>query len=190
MRPRSEKLTGQAAVRGGMLQAHLSFLGVSDPAAVIAPLVDAETARILARQILPTDWISLRSLIQVDRAIARHMKAGEETFPELGRHSARRSLGGVYKSFMSGEPHRFFADMSMLHTRFQNFGTSGYERKGENGGLMRIQGYTEFSPVFCASGLGYYEEALKMMKAKGPVRVKETTCQCSGDPACTYELSW
>jgi hypothetical protein len=44
--------------------------------------------------------------------------------------------------------------------------------------------------VYCESGRGYYEEALRMMRAPGPVKAVETSCQCAGDPACVYELSW
>lgn len=191
MRPKEEKLLGKAAVRGSMLQAHLSFLTDGDPVAALRTLVDGETQQLLSRQILPTDWVSLRSLIQVDRAVAK-LTGGESehVFEELGRHSARRNLSGVYRSFIQGEPHKFFGDMALLHTRFQNFGNSLYERTGERTGRIKLGQYTEFSPVFCTSGRGYYEESLRMMNAPGPIKVVETTCQCAGDAACLYTLEW
>ncbi len=191
MKPRSEKLLGKASVRGSMLQAHLSFLKRPDAAAAVRPLVDAETQQILGRQILPIDWITLKSLVQVDRAIAK-LTGGdpEKVFAELGRHSARLNLGGVYRSFVQGEPHKFFTDMSLLHTRFQSFGVSRYEKTGESSGLMRLEEYPEFSPVFCSSGAGYYEESRRMLRCPGPIQVAETSCQCAGDPACLFTLSW
>lgn len=191
MKAKAEKLLGKAAVRGSMLQAHISFLTDRDPVAALRPLVDAETQQLLSRQILPTDWIPLRSLVVVDRAIAK-LAGGdpESVFEELGRHSARRNLSGVYRSFIQGEPHKFFTDMALLHTRFQNFGVSTYEQTGEHSGRVCIEQYTEFTPVFCTSGRGYYEESLRMMNAPGPIKVVEATCQCAGDSACLYTLEW
>ena len=86
--------------------------------------------------------------------------------------------------------HQFFDHMDHLHHTFQNFGRSSYTRGGERSGRIRLEGYHEFSPVYCQSGVGYYEQALRMMKAPGPIRVIETACQCLGEPACVYELSW
>jgi len=191
MKAKSEKLLGKAAVRGTILQAHLSFLTGKDPVATIGPKVDRDTQQLLARQILPTDWVTLRSLIQVDKAIAE-VTGGipEKTYQNLGRHSARLNLGGVYRGFIQGAPHKFFTDMSLLHTRFQNFGASTYVETSENSGQIKLEQYTEFSPVFCSSGLGYYEESLKMMHCPGPIQVTESTCQCAGDSACLYVMSW
>ena len=77
-----------------------------------------------------------------------------------------------------------------LHDRFQNFGHAEYEKTGERAGRIRLTDYYEYSPVFCASGMGYYEGALTLMKVPGPVKVFESLCQCAGDPACLYEFSW
>lgn len=44
--------------------------------------------------------------------------------------------------------------------------------------------------MFCLSGLGYYESALELMRVPGPLQVEESACQCAGDPACLYDLSW
>jgi predicted hydrocarbon binding protein len=49
--------------------------------------------------------------------------------------------------------------------------------------------YPCFSPVYCASAIGYYEQALLIHHAI-PTRVEETSCQCDGDPSCTFELGW
>lgn len=80
--------------------------------------------------------------------------------------------------------------MSFLHRAFQDFGKSRYERLGERSGRIRIERYREYSPVFCDSGRGYYEQALRMMKAPGPIAVRETACRCAGDDACVFEVSW
>ncbi|MBI3650724.1 MAG: hypothetical protein HY231_06715 [Acidobacteria bacterium] len=108
----------------------------------------------------------------------------------FGQYSAEINLNGVYKSFASANPHRFFDQMVLLHGRFQNFGRSFYKKLSERSARMSIEDYSEYSPVFCWSGNGYYEGALRFMKVPGPIVVKEISCQCAGDKVCLYDLSW
>ncbi len=182
------------AVKGTMLQAHLAWAhGNLAPRALEAAggELDGECARYLAAPPLATDWVPLRCLVAIDKAIA--MAAGgnpAETYRALGHHSAVTNLQGVYKAFAREEPHRFFEQQAMLHRRFQNFGSAHYERGGLQAGRLRIEGYDHPSPVFCASGRGYFEGALEMMKVPGPIQCLEVLCQCTGDPQCLYDLSW
>jgi hypothetical protein len=188
---KNELLTGQAQVKGTMLNAHLKWLekqGVSRSA--LAPHMPPDLSRILAAT-LATDWITLRSLIAVDRAIAAAVTMpADDVFRELGRFSASSNLTGVYSAFAKAEPHRFFTTQAMLHDHFQNFGASAYQEVSERAGVMRLTQYTEYSPVFCLSAVGYYQGALETLKAPGPIRIRETQCTCSGDEACTFELRW
>jgi predicted hydrocarbon binding protein len=188
-----EHLTGEAQVKGTMIQAHVNWLkgrGV-DPKSALLPHLPPEVAKLVGHNILATAWIPLRSLIAVDRAIAAVAKGNsEDVFRELGRSSATANLSGVYAGFISDQPHRFFEKQARLHDRFQNFGTSTYKEVGPRAGLMRLTGYTEYSPVFCLSAVGYYQGALETMKAPGPIRVRETECTCAGDEACAFDLAW
>jgi uncharacterized protein (TIGR02265 family) len=187
---KKERLGGPAAVKATMLQAHLKWAEQGLHLPRLLPHLDPEAAKLLGRT-LSTAWIPFASFIQVDRAIAAVAGgSAERVYRELGRHSASINLGGVYKTFISTEPHRFFEQMGLLHGQFQNFGRSRYEKTGERSGNMIFEGYAEYSPVYCSSALGYFEEALKMMRAPGPVIVKEATCQCAGDGQCAYQMSW
>lgn len=193
MNTKKEKLGGQAAVKGTLAQAHLRWAEEQTPdvRTRLTAKLEGQCRELVNRGILATDWVSLGCLVQIDRALAE--MAGleaEAAFVAMGRHSAERNLSGVYRNFVAQEPHRFFEQMSFLHRRFLNFGRSTYEQTGERSGRIRLEEYEEYSPVLCASGRGYYEEALKMMKVPGPVRVEERTCQCAGDSACLFELSW
>lgn len=146
-------------------------------------------AKIVAHRVLATTWVPLRSLVAVDRAIAAVLKRNaDEVFRELGRYSAVSNLSGVYAAFASDEPHRFFEKQVRLHDRFQDFGESTYKEVGPRAGTMRLTKYTEYSPVFCPSAVGYYQGALETMKAPGPIRVRET--ECTGDQACAFDLTW
>jgi len=189
---KQERLTGKSSVKGTMLQAHLGWAQrrLGDVGRLKAH-VETECAGHLNTATLLTTWVPLRCLINIDRSIATAVGGSpERVFRELGMHSATMNLGGVYKSFVSAEPHRFFTQMGVLHRQFQDFGQSRYARTADASGRITLEGYPEYSPVYCASAVGYFEGALKMMQAPGPIAVRETACQCAGDAQCLFELSW
>ncbi len=176
-----------------MLKAHLAWAEAEVPGAAgkLEALVDEESRWFLTRDLLATHWIPFFSFVEIDRAIARLVGGPErEVWRRMGLHSATVNLGGVYKAFVKEEPHRFFNRMTVLHGRFQSFGCPVYEETAERSGRIRIEESDQFSPVYCASALGYYEGALQMMKVPGPVRAEEVLCQCAGDAICLYELAW
>jgi hypothetical protein len=185
---------GAEAIKGTMLQAHLSWARERFDVAGLAKLrslLQPGVRELVDRPPLATDWVPLDVLLDVDRAIAA-VAGGrpEEVYRGLGRHSAVTNLQGAYKAFAREEPHRFFEQQALLHRRFQNFGAAFYERAGLQSGRMRIDGYAKPTLVFCASGRGYFEGVLEMMKVPGPVQCTEVLCQCSGDPSCLFDLSW
>ena len=194
MKERNEKLGNKAKVSATILQAHLSWAEEKwgqAPTTRLGPVLDAETLSLVGRSLAPTEQILFRDLVRIASGIAAAEGGDREAvFYELGRHSARLNLGGAYKSFEPDTPHRFFEQMNFLHRTFQNFGRSTYEKVGPRAARIRLEDYAEYSPMFCISGRGYYEEALQMMKAPGPIVVSETSCQCAGDPTCTFDLTW
>jgi predicted hydrocarbon binding protein len=192
MKARQDRLTGTSAIKGTILQAHLLWaqrrLG---DVGRLRTHVGSECAAHVDSTTLSTAWVPFRCLIAVDRAIAAAAGGSpDRVFRDLGEHSARMNLGGVYKSFDSSEPHRVFAEMGALHRQFQDFGEWQYAETAAASGRITLTGYSEYSPVYCASALGYFEGALKMMHAPGRISVRETACQCAGDRECLFELSW
>ena len=194
MKERKEKLGEKAKVSATILQAHLSWAEEKwgqPPASRLGSVLDADALALVGRPLTPTDQVLFRDVVRIASGIAAAEGGDrEEVFTELGRHSARLNLGGAYKSFVPETPHRFFEQMNFLHRTFQNFGRSTYEKMGPRAGRIRLEDYAEYSPMFCLSGRGYYEESLRMMKAPGPIAVAETSCQCAGDASCTFDLSW
>ena len=189
----SERFDDKATVKGTMLRAHLSWAEkrFGPGYGSVRQNLSEPVLGLLTRMVLPTDWIPFSALIELDRAIAAAAGGDpEETWLALGRHSAALNLTGVYRSFIQGEPHRFFERMAVLHHQFQTFGRSVYEKLGESAGRIRMESPTAYSPVYCTSGRGYYEEALRLLHAPGPVAVHESACATSGAPACAFELSW
>jgi predicted hydrocarbon binding protein len=188
MRQRQESLERNARVAASVLRAHLSWAAERWPDVVKAlePHLDEST---------PPQGESVTiffsDLARIDRAIATAAGGDADAiYDALGTYSAKINLAGLYRTYDREEPHKFFAAMSILHRTFQDFGESEYEKTGERSGRIRIARYREYSPVYCLGGRGYYEEALRMMRVPGPAQVREVACQCSGDPACVFELSW
>jgi hypothetical protein len=193
MKIRREKLGTAAMVKGTMVQAHLLWANTkqSGAQARLIEHVSPECAVYVTKTFLATEWMPFHCLVGIDRAIGTLVAgSAEAVYRELGRFSASQNLAGAYKSYAADEPHRFFDNGARLHNRFQNFGRSTYEILGDRAGRVKIEDYTEYSPVFCASGVGFYEGCLRMMKVPGPVFAVETSCQCAGDTACIFDLSW
>jgi hypothetical protein len=190
---KQERLGDGAKVTSSILTAYLAWAEErwKDALERVRPHVDADTAALIARDLPDNRRVLFRHLIAVAKAIAAADGGSpDDVYHALGRHSAATNMAGAYGRFTPDAPHHFFDHMDHLHHTFQNFGSSEYSRTGERSGRVRLEGYQEYSPVYCRSAIGYYEEALRMLHAPGPVKVVETSCQCAGQPACVYELSW
>ncbi|MBL8112725.1 MAG: hypothetical protein JNK60_07555 [Acidobacteria bacterium] len=187
-----EKLDGHATVKGTMLKAHLDWAKERLPdMTLLLPHLDGTTTPLVRGFVLSTQWIPFKSLIAIDRAIATVMGGPpEDTWLELGRFSAHQNLDGVYKTFISNEPHRFFEKSALLHERFQNFGECRYEKTGERSGRMTLVNYPVFSEVFDLSGKGYYEEALRLMHVPGPISVTIVASPSNGDEHTVFDFRW
>lgn len=193
MKRKQEKLGERAQISATILGAHLAWAQQQWPDALqkLESELDADRFRLVSRTFEESDWVSFADTVAVAHAIAR-IAGGDANaiYYALGCQSAALNLAGAYRSFTPDEPHRFFDTMAFLHGSFQNFGRSSYEKLDARRGRIRLEGYFEYSPMYCESGRGYYEEALRMMRAPGPIQAVETTCQCAGDAACVYELTW
>lgn len=180
-------------VKGGMLRSHLQWawenradLSVDDLARRVSPA----TAAIVVARILPVAWYPFRAVVEVDRAIAEAVGGdAADVVRELGRHSARVNLGTSYKVYTRPEPHEFFESAARLHQQFMDFGRAVYERTGASSCRLAMDSYPCYSPVFCLSAAGYYEQATVL---QGPARaeVRELECQCTGDARCLFDIRW
>ena len=63
------------------------------------------------------------------------------------------------------------------------------ERVGENAGRITHRNYTSFSPTYCESACGYYEEVMKMHGAARHA-VDHPKCLGRGAQECIFELRW
>ena len=188
-----EVLSG-GRLKGGMFRAHLAWVREFKTEAEQKQLMSdlpAEAQKDLSGVVLATSWYPFEWLVALDKAINRRFGNSEnhDLIIELGRYSARLNLATTYRVFNRNANHDFFRNAAPLHSQFQDFGSAEYVQTGEKSGKVLHRDYPCFSPVFCASALGYYEQAILSHDAK-EATVRETECQCYGDKTCTFELSW
>jgi predicted hydrocarbon binding protein len=126
-------------------------------------------------------------VVTLDRAIADQY--GKNVLKELGRFSAKINLDTTYRLYKREDIHEFFRRSAALHAQFMDFGDAVYEKTGDHSGRMVHSGYACFSPTYCASAIGYYEEALRIHGGRNVI-VTETSCHCAGDSSCTFVLRW
>ena len=181
-------------VRGAMLASHLAWVEKQHGAAG----VDAVWARLPERlrtpsheTIAPRDWVTFELLVSLDKAIAKTYATGREesVAVELGRVSARRNFGPALEMARGVNVHSHFWSGKTHHERFQDFGTCTYVPLEEQAFRMEYREYPVVSRVFCLSAYGYFEESVHLLGGHEPI-VEETSCQCYGDDACTFVVSW
>ncbi len=188
----TEVLTG-GHLKGGMFRSHLQWVREhgrpADLQRILERLPD-DARRQLSGPILATAWLPFAWMVELDRAIAEQFGDGHRNIlRELGRYSATVNSTTTHKLLERKSPHDFFRSSVLLHSQFQDFGRVSYEPTGPTSG-RRIQTGCEFySPVFCASAVGYYEGCIESHGGSSIV-IQETECQCFGNGSCTFELSW
>jgi predicted hydrocarbon binding protein len=138
---------------------------------------------------LASSWCEFESLIELDRAIYEELKV---THPNalalIGAASAELGIGRVYRSLDSEELEKFLENNALFHNQYQKFGNVKFE-KTPKGARMIYSNYPCYSPVFCASAIGYFQESILRHGGTEPA-VTETKCQCHGDKTCTFEMTW
>jgi hypothetical protein len=180
-------------MKGGVFKSHLTWLSDNRPASdkqLFLEKLSPETRASFTGPVLSTNWYPFAMLIEIDRTLMSLFGGGKlEFLRELGRYSAKINLSTTYRAFNRDTNHDFFRNSALLHSQFQDFGKAIYEQNGERGGKMIHTEYACYSPVFCASALGYYEGCI-MSHGATTASVVETECQCHGAKTCTFEMKW
>ena len=142
-----------------------------------------------ARTPLASSWCEFESLIELDRAIHEALrKQYPNVLALIGAASAELGIGRVYKSLDSAELTKFFENNALFHGQYQKFGNVRYEAT-PNGGRMIYSDYPCYSPIYCASAIGYFLESIYRHGGVNPT-VTEPKCQTLGDRECIFEMTW
>jgi hypothetical protein len=190
-----EILTGPspevAKIKGVIFASRKQFiasLGGDEAVNAIVGKLSPRTANYL-RTPLASAWYEFASLVEVDRAIyeAFHLKH-PNILALVGAASAEYGIGKVYKALDSAELAKFLENEAMFHSQFQKFGNVEFQQTAR-GGRMIYTAYPVYSPIFCASAIGFFMEAILRHGGQDPT-VTETRCQCHGQQSCTYDLTW
>jgi len=172
---------------GGRKQFLLDTVGEAGFNAILEKLTPR--TRGYVRTPLASSWCEFESLVELDRTIHNELKS---KFPNvlalIGAASAELGIGRIYRSLDSEELAKFLENNALFHDQYQKFGTLKFE-KTPNGARMIFSGYPCYSPIFCASAIGYFQESILRHGATEP-NVSETKCQCQGEKTCTFELTW
>lgn len=172
---------------GGRKQFLIDTIGEAGFAALLEKL--SPRTRGYVKTPLASSWCEFESLIELDRAIHETLKAQyPNVLPLIGAASAELGIGRIYRSLDSEELVHFFENNALFHDQYQKFGNVKFE-KTPTGGRMVYSNYPCYSPVFCASAIGYFMESILRHGGTDPT-VAETKCQCHGDKTCTFEMTW
>jgi hypothetical protein len=138
---------------------------------------------------LASSWCEFESLVELDRTIYDTLKSKyPNVLALIGAASAELGIGRVYRSLDSEQLGQFLENNALFHTQYQKFGNVKFE-KTANGARMIYSNYPVYSPVFCASAVGFFLESILRHGGTEP-NVVETKCQCHGDKQCVFDMTW
>jgi len=183
-----EQLEG-GRIKGGIPRAHLDWVRQQRGDRGVEEVLNRLPEKVAddLRHVLATMWFPFRFLILLDRAIAEvHV---ESAIREIGRWSAQQNLSTTYRMFRRQDIHDFFERSAALHSQFQDFGIEVYQKTGENAGKITHRDYATYSPVYCESACGYYEQVMKIHGASKAV-VDHPACLGRGAKECVFDLRW
>jgi len=182
-----ERFAG-SRVKGTMVRAHIDWVRDHRDRNEIIEFFELIAPRV--KTVLSATWYPFEDVVELDRTIMNLFGNGDLRFlQELGAYSARQSLCGVHRAFRRDGVHEFFRHSALLHHRFQDFGSAQYAETGATEGRMVHSGYDSYSPIYCASAIGFHHECIRLHGGTH-VTVWESECQCRGDATCTFEMVW
>jgi hypothetical protein len=177
-----------AKVKGVIFAGRKQFLTEMDGLDAVAAKLSPRTAGYL-RMPMASAWCEFASLIELDRAVYETFRIKQPNILALaGAASAEYGIGKVYKALDSAELQKFLENEALFHSQFQKFGEVRFEQT-PRGGRMIYTNYPVYSPLYCASAVGFFMEAILRHGGEEPT-VLEARCQCHGQPSCTFELTW
>jgi uncharacterized protein (TIGR02265 family) len=180
------------AVRGHIVAARFRYIERHHGSSMITSVMESlqDEDRALLTSVARHNWYPFQTVLRLDKTIARVLNAEQPAiFERFGEASAQDWAEWVGQAAAVMSVHTFLARTADNQREIHTFGFATYNRLGFNKGELRCFGYPEKDPVWCRSALGFLRRAVQIL-TRGEVTVQETQCQCSGDEACVYQVSW
>lgn len=179
-------------LRGPIFLARFEYLRREHGPAMVETVLEAldESDRGALRSLDRREWYPFGTLVRLDRAIARLTAPGDDAvFERIGRASARHRTERIGPDARLYSVHGFLSRIADQHPRLHNFGEAAYRRHGFTEGEIAFSCYPELDGAFCRANLGYLRGAVELLTG-APAAAEERSCQCRGDAACHYWISW
>ncbi len=134
-------------------------------------------------------WYPYAALVEYDRATHETLAPKCPYILEaLGAASAELGITRVYRKLDEGELRRFLQQVAAFHSRYQTFGRAEVDQHA-SGATIRYADYHCYSPVYCASAIGFFLEAI-MRHGGNDASVEHPRCYTRGDSVDEFVLTW
>ncbi len=181
-------------VKGNIIRSRIGFVkerfGEAAWKQVLAALPASDQQQ-LSSLAMSVAWYDFELGDRLDKAVVQVVGGGNtRIFEDMGRASARENLTGVHSSFLEPrDPQKFMAKAPLIYRFYYDTGQRVWQPTGPTSGTLTTTGSETFSTADCATVVGWYQEALKMLGARN-VAIVEETCCAQGADACRYRVSW
>lgn len=180
-------------VKGVVLKARIEYLKKhfgEDAFDRLLENLKPETRAALRSGVLISSWYPVELSIEMMEAMDRVFGKGDlKLCRDMGRYSARASLGGVYKGYARENDFNFVNRMTPhMWSQYYDSGRMQTETLGNGKAVTRIHDFAQPHRVLCLGTLGWLEAANGIWGA-GKVTVEEKKCRCRGDSCCEYLIS-
>jgi len=145
----------------------------------------------LENRIQVASWYPEEDLLELIRAIARILPAGEgDVYEQMGRFSARDQLAGVYRHLLEGGDEFSLPRRGLVLWQSQHdSGRLSVTIEGPGRARIDVVDYALPSREMCGVLLGYSAEMFTMAELKQPA-VSKTTCRLDGADRCSWRCTW
>jgi uncharacterized protein (TIGR02265 family) len=144
----------------------------------------------LDARILTSSWYPEEEHLELLRALVQLGPNRHRAWEELGRVSAERDMGTVYKAlFRPGDPAGSFERLRAVWALGHDTGSLEPQLLSPGSGRLHLRDYPLVSEELCRLNTAFFATVLRQAGAKH-ADARHTHCRGRGDGACSWELRW
>ena len=145
----------------------------------------------LDQRILVSEWYPESDQLALVRVLGRFMPKGEgDPWELMGRFTAERDLGGLYKSLIrQGDPVATLKNGALFWGRYHDTGHVTVLIEGDGAGRITLEDYGMPSREMCGILGGWYGELVRTVGGRD-VEVTHDRCVSRGAGLCEWRIKW